>query len=411
MQNSTARMPPARWTHAFMNELRMKMDPLADTVIERLFTESQVDSVNQLMRTLAENDALPSSRLPPYVREYLAQTQADVPRLDPEKLRQGQELFERFGPEVMMILGFYSLPAAYAARKGVQVLYRTGLLHKHPVRRIFETAQLVLDVMSTGGLEPGGRGVRTAQKVRLMHAAVRYMIRHDARHPWDAQELGQPINQEDLAGTLMTFSYVVLEGMRMLHLQLTREQQESWLYCWAAVGHILGVDPRLVPARLEEARELTFLIRERQVAPSQEGVAMTASLVEGLKQLMPDLLEGLPESTIHFFLDQDQWQGRNVADMLQVARPDWTAFIPHTVKHLAGWVDRVGDTHVIVARVLRSLSKGLVEGMLRVANRGQRTPFSIPTHLQERWALEPAARTAPVRPALAAWNPTHLEAA
>jgi hypothetical protein len=404
MLNPAARMPPRRWTHAFMDEMRTKGDPLADSVIETLFTEGQVDSVNHLMRTLVENDALPSSRLPPCMREYLARTQADVSGLDPARLRQGQELFERFGPEVMMILGFYSLPAAYAARKGVQVLYRTGFLHKHPVRRIFETAQMVVDAMSEGGLEPDGRGVRTAQKVRLMHAAVRHMLRHDSRNPWEARELGEPINQEDLAGTLMTFSYVVLEGMRMLHIQLTPEQQEAWLYCWAAVGRILGVEPRLVPASMAEARELTFLIRERQISPSREGVAMTASLVEGLKQLMPGLLEGLPESMIHFFLDQDQWQGLNVADMLQVARPDWTAFIPHTVKHLAGWVDRVGDTHVMVARLLRFLSRNVVEGMLLLASRGQRTSFSIPQLLQERWALSSPSRFAPLELALAAWT-------
>ncbi|WP_224371026.1 oxygenase MpaB family protein [Hyalangium versicolor] len=394
MQNPVARMQPRRWTHAFMDEMRWKMDPLADPVIERLFTEGQVDGVNRLMRTLVENDDLPSSRLPPYVQEYLARTQAEVPRLDREKLRQGQEIFERFGPEVMLVLGFYSLPASYAARKGVQVLYRTGYLHKHPVRRIFETAQMVLDVMTEGGLEPDGRGVRTVQKVRLMHSAVRYMIRHDTRNPWDAQELGEPVNQEDLAGTLMTFSFVVLEGLKMLHIHLTPEQQESWLYAWAAVGRVLGVDPKLVPTSMDEARQLTFLIRQRQIAASPEGVSMTASLVEGLRQLMPGLLDGLPESMIHFFLDQDQWQGLNVADMLKVPRPDWTFLIPHTLKHIAGWVDRVGDTSVIAARLLRFLSKNLVEGMLLLESRGQRTSFSIPKHLWERWALEPAARFA-----------------
>jgi hypothetical protein len=388
-------MPQRLWTHDFMDEMRTKMDPLADTVIERLFTEGKVEAVNRLMRTLVENDDLPSNRLPPYVREYLARTEADVPRLDPEKLRQGQVLFERFGPEVMMIFGFYSLPAAYAARKGVQVLARTGFLHKHPVRRVFETAQMVVDVMTEGGLEPGGRGVRTLQKVRLMHAAVRYMIRHDASNPWDARGLGQPLNQEDLAGTLMTFSYVVLEGMRALRIQLTPEQQEAWLYAWVAVGRILGVDPRLLPASVDEARQLTFLIRQRQLAYSEEGVAMTAALVAGLGQLTPDIMEGLPASIIHFFLDQDQWQGLNVADLLRVPAPDWTALIPHTLKHIAGLVDRVGDSTFIVARLLRYLSKGLVEGMLRWESGGQRPSFSIPMHLRERWVLQeaPAANT------------------
>lgn len=381
-------MPPSLWTHEFMDEMRTKADPLADSVIERLFTEGKVDAVNRLMRTLVENDDLPSARLPPYVMEYLARTQASVPRLAPDKLRVGQELFDLFGPEVMMILGFYSLPAAYAARKGVQVLYRTGFLQKRPVRRVFETAQMVVDVMTEGGMEPDGRGVRTTQKVRLMHAAIRYMIRHDPSHPWDAEELGQPINQEDLAGTLMTFSYVVLEGMKALHIELTPEQQEAWLYAWVGVGRIIGLDERLLPANVEEARQLTLLIRQRQVAFSQEGVAMTAALLEGMQQLTPDLLDGLPASMVHFFLDQDQWQGLNVADMLQVPKPDWTKIIPHAIKHLADLTDWVGDHTFVAAKLLRYLSKDIVEGMLRVERGGQRAPFYIPERLQDSWRLK-----------------------
>ncbi|WNG42929.1 DUF2236 domain-containing protein [Archangium minus] len=390
-------MPSSLWTHDFMDEMRTRMDPLADAVIERLFTEGKVDAVNRLMRTLVENDDLPSSKLPPYVMDYLASTRASVPKLDPEKLRQGQELFDLFGPEVMMILGFYSLPAAYAARKGVQVLYRTGFLQKRPVRRVFETAQMVVDVMTEGGLEPDGRGVCTTQKVRLMHAAIRYMIRHDTRHPWDAQELGEPINQEDMAGTLMTFAFVVLEGMKALHIELTSEQQEAWLYAWAAVGRIIGVDERLIPANVDEARQLTRLIRQRQVAYSQEGVAMTAALIEGMQALTPDLLDGLPASMIHFFLDQDQWQGLNVADMLQVPKPDWTAIIPQAVKYVSELTDWVGDNTFIAAKLLRFISKDIVEGMLLVERGGQRTPFYIPEHLQDRWRIKAGTRAANAR--------------
>jgi hypothetical protein len=294
----------------------------------------------------------------------------------------------------MMILGFYSLPAAYAARKGVQVLYRTGFLHKRPIRRVFETAQMVVDVMSQGGLEPGGRGVRTAQKVRLIHAAVRYMLRHDPQQPWDTQELGKPINQEDLAGTLMTFSFVVLEGMKALHIHLTPEQQEAWMYAWVAVGRILGVDERLLPASVAQARELTYLIRQRQVAWSQEGVAMTAAFIEGMRQLTPDLFDGLPVSMIHFFLDQDQWQGLDVADMLGVPKPDWTAVIPRALTHVSAVVDWVGDHTVLTAQVLRLSSKDIVERMLRVESGGQRPPFFIPDELQDRWRLKPGTRSA-----------------
>ncbi|MFY0582654.1 oxygenase MpaB family protein [Cystobacter fuscus] len=395
-------MPSSLWTHDFLDAMRTRTDPLADGVIETLFADGKVGTVNHLMSTLVSNGDLPSNQLPVYVMEYLLRTKASVPRLDTHKLRRGQEVFECYGPEVMMILGFYSLPAAYAARRGVQVLHRTGSLRHRPVRRVFETAQMVVDVMSQGGLEPDGRGVRTTQKVRLVHAAIRHMIRHDRRHPWDARELGEPINQEDLAGTLMTFAQVVLEGLHALRIELDPAQQEAWIYAWSAVGRILGVDERLLPEDVDEARQLTRLVRERQIQPSPEGIAMTAALIEGMKELVPDFLEGLPASMIHFFLDQDQWGGLNVADMLHVPRPDWTASIAQAIPSMEGLTegltDWVGDHTFLPARLLRLLSKDLVEAMLRAEARGQRTHFHIPQQLQDRWNLKPVGRVPPPPP-------------
>ena len=67
---------------------------------------------------------------------------------------------------------------------------------------------------AAGALDAGGAGIRSAQKVRLMHDAVRHLI---LEHGWDPA-LGLPINQEDQLGTLLTFSAVILDGLRKLGL-------------------------------------------------------------------------------------------------------------------------------------------------------------------------------------------------
>ena len=92
------------------------------------------------------------------------------------EIGRGQDLFQELGPEVLLILGCYSLPAAYAATKGARVLAQTGFLTEDTDRRLGETSQMVVDVMTTGGLEPGGTGVWAARKVRLMHAAIRHLV-------------------------------------------------------------------------------------------------------------------------------------------------------------------------------------------------------------------------------------------
>jgi hypothetical protein len=122
-------------------------------------------------------------------------------------ISQGEDVFGEFGLHLVAALFCASLPECYAVAKGAHVLVFTARMSKHPFRRIVETAQFVIDVMSPDGLGEYGMGLRTAQKIRLMHAAIRHLCKTQA--DWNP-DCGEPINQEDLAGTLMTFSTVAL---------------------------------------------------------------------------------------------------------------------------------------------------------------------------------------------------------
>src|SRR6201999_3276000 len=125
-----------------------------------------------------------------------------------------QEVFACYGPQICLCLLCKSLPEAYACAKGAQVLYRTGRLTDQDgtmrtfTRRLMETSQFVVNVCIPGGLEPNGKGIVTSQKVRLIHAAIRYFIK---KGEWDVATLGEPINQEDMAGTLQSFSTLILQ--------------------------------------------------------------------------------------------------------------------------------------------------------------------------------------------------------
>ena len=47
---------------------------------------------------------------------------------DPAKIKRGQQLFEGLGLQISLCLFCASLPSAYAAAKGVQVLFKTARL-------------------------------------------------------------------------------------------------------------------------------------------------------------------------------------------------------------------------------------------------------------------------------------------
>ena len=116
---------------------------------------------------------------------------------------------------------------------------------------------MVVDAMTEGSLAPGARGISTIEKVRLMHAAIRLLILNRPGHDWPTDQRGLPINQEDMAGTLMTFSYLAIDGLKHLGIRLNRADRESYVAAWAYVGRRMGVDRELIPKSFKEAKRLT----------------------------------------------------------------------------------------------------------------------------------------------------------
>ncbi len=372
------------YSDSFLDQKRQRADPLADRVIEEIAERHDLAAVNDAMKAMVKYHGWPEDmpfELKPYLEEV--QLPADV---DMARLRAGERIFENYGPEILMILGFYSLPSAYAAAKGVQVLHRTGYLSHQPNRRLFETTQMVIDVMREGGLSTEGWGLSSCQKVRLMHAMVRYLILSDTSKPWDTEKLGIPINQEDLAATLMTFSFIVIDGLHRLGVNLSEQEAGDYFYAWQVVGQLMGVDGDMIPSNLEDARELTRVIYERQIASSKEGEEMTSALIEGFEELVPQLLGGLSVSLIDFFLRKDLFGERNIAQMLGVPRPNWTMIIPHGISALGGALHTLSQNQE-ASWVIRILSRNFVQGFLDVERGGERPPFALPTSLQSAWQV------------------------
>jgi hypothetical protein len=300
----------------------------------------------------------------------------------------GQAVFAEHGPEIILILGTYSLPAAYAAANGVKVLRQTDYLTNQPLRRLVETSQVVVDVMRPGGLRPDGEGVRAAEKIRLMHAAIRHLIVHRPDQSWDAERLGVPINQEDMAATLMTFCYIPVDGLRRLGVKLTPEEKESYLAAWREVGRIMGVAPELLPESFSHAEQLTRAIEDDQVLHGvwpddpawADGKAMTGPLLGVLDSLT---LPGIPSALMRMFLPAD------VADGLGVPRRLFSDRLVRVMARFFGMLDRLLEPLSRRSRLLRAASMSLLQGLIGWERGGEREPFRLPTTL--RWYSDPAA--------------------
>ncbi len=310
-----------RWSSAVLAPMRRETDEVAGAVVDAIYEAGQLPEINALLRSILENDDPIPPGLPARARAYFDETDDLPPWADAQRIRRAQEIFSEYGVYITYGLFASSLPQAYASASGASVLVETGAMLDRVRQRIFETAQFLFDVLDVGGLEPDGRGIRAAQRVRLMHAAIRKLILSSPRLAWDVEARGLPINQEDMIGTLMTFSTITWDALGRFGVDLPKEDADAWIHHWCVIGHFLGIRRELMPHDIYDAQELTEAIRQRQWAPSEHGKRLAAALVDMMQEFFTrdaPILDGLMPTVIRYLA------GDQCGDLLGLPPADWT---------------------------------------------------------------------------------------
>jgi ER-bound oxygenase mpaB/B'/Rubber oxygenase, catalytic domain len=362
-----------------LDHFRTIGDPAVDRLVHE-HLEARPSELGLLTRQLFSAPGLPKHPLVDSFLELLsseAPIHAEVPAL-------GQQLFDLYGPEVLLVLGSCSLPLAYAAGNGVQVVARARRLKEDPIRRLCDTAQMVINVMQPEALAVGAIGWSSARKVRLIHALIRRHVQSEEGPPWEPA-WGVPINQEDQAGTLLTFSIGVLHGLRRMGASISTEQGDAYIAAWAAVGALLGVDRALLPATEGDASALAMRIGARQIRKTKEGEELSRHLLSSVGSLFR--VPGYAESLSHFFLSDTAF-GSEVAEVLALPAPNWTKWLVRA---------RAGQKRVTLsllesipgAKRRRSfIARHFVQGLLLLKRPDARVPFEVPERLRCQWRLE-----------------------
>src|SRR5260221_3383871 len=277
-------MTTDRWTDELFVTMRTRGDSSADPLMDSVKDRDGLQMISDIFNHLVRNNDLPTDKLPPLVQQYLQDSSALPAWADHDKLVLGSQAFNELGPEMVMLLFGASLPVVYAADPIAEVLANTQRLTKHVLRRVVETAQFIMDVTDDNAFDPNGQGIRSTQKVRLMHATVRHLMLYDPR--WKDKwrpEWGIPINQVDLIGTLMSFSITVLQGLEKMNIYLPPDKQEGYLHLWKVVGHLMGIRDELMPENVQDAAALMEKWVEVNHVSSPSGQELTKALI-GLLQ-------------------------------------------------------------------------------------------------------------------------------
>lgn len=193
---------------------------------------------------------------PEPLREFFLRVETVPEWVDPDKLRKGRRALLRGGSDGMSIARDVSLLGGYQFSGFNKTLLRTGALEKGSNKRFAETMQWAMDVISDGGLEPLGVGYRSTLHVRLIHAFVR---RHVAAMPdWRAEEWGLPVNQTDMAATLVGALVAPPVASLAMGIVPAPGELDAIAHLTRHVGWLIGVEDEWLPRSFRDSIRVLY---------------------------------------------------------------------------------------------------------------------------------------------------------
>jgi hypothetical protein len=360
-------------------EFLSEVDPLADdavAAIEAMPTGEGWRVVEQAaLRGIA---SVP--RAPEALRALFAQIERTPVWYDARAIDRAGDVLLRAGPLGGLVLGAGSLVYGYASPAGNKPLVLTGRLEQQAARRVNETARFVQAVCRARGMRPGGDGWQIAIRVRLIHAQVRRMILKTDK--WRPELWGAPINQHDMAGTLLLFSYVVVLGLQSLGMTVEAAEAERFIQLWRLVGHVLGVHPELIPASMYDATRLAELIGALQGPPDEDSRALTAALLasphEGART--PAEVRDAERRTRFGQAMSRHFLGEELADQMGVPRTPWR-FAVRVVQRLVRGAELVRTTMPFADDTAVAVGNHYWDRVVAVGLAGATAEFGLPERL------------------------------
>lgn len=296
------------YTDSLFDELRQRQDQLADkatlTLIQSPNWIKIINSWKEIPAILPEDF---SSELTHFFNSYKEQENS----FEAITLERGQHFFEKHGDMYTAMLGFYSLPYCYAFADGAEVLVRSKRIIDSIGERLGETGSFVMEIFKPGAFMTEKSAFLVCAKVRLIHAFSRYFILKYAKD-WNLK-FGKPINQEDMLGTNLAFSQIVLRGLIKLGIPVNEEEHHAVLAYWKWIGKLMGIDVSYWPETSKEAFELDKHIRRRHLRASEAGQKLTSALLNFYRKTIPDpILSDQVEGIVSFFLGKEASKALNL---------------------------------------------------------------------------------------------------
>jgi len=289
-------------------------DPLADAVVAERVPRQMIDDALHQRR--------PSSQVPESLAALHAQLKTVPDWLEIDRLHRGTLAYLGIGATWMqLLLGPGSLINTYRSPGIAVVLTASGRLDTTAAaRRISETGAWLGSAVQPGHLRVGAPGFVATAQVRLLHAHVRHHV--GGRDAWDSGRWGVPINQLNLARTLLDFTTVPMGALRRLGVGLTADQRDDVYHLFRYIGYLLGLDPILDVDDHDEANALADRLDAFDGPPDENSRALVGALLSAYDELLSPVIHTPPPVTRQLVLALARaFHGSELCRSVGIARP------------------------------------------------------------------------------------------
>lgn len=310
----------------YVESLRLG-DPLADAFVEDCVRIGRGKGMAMLTRWLDGEPIDDIDGAPESLRAFVAQLSAVPDYVDFDQIDRGAAAFSRHAREAGISLSTTSLVSGYNNPAASKPLIVTGRFSEMAPVRAIETSMWVFTVARPGGLQRTSEGFKRTVRVRMIHAFVRHHILNNVE--WNVDDVGVPINQSDLAYTVVEFMWLPVRSMQRLGIYYTPEDLAAIYAMWRYMGYLMGIDERMLVRNGAEAQRLEDLHKALSPLPNDDcrlltHVLLTDVLAVDLKQASGvigiigrrygrQFVQGLTRAFV----------GKQVADNLQIEDTAW----------------------------------------------------------------------------------------
>ncbi|GAB3460758.1 oxygenase MpaB family protein [Actinophytocola sediminis] len=299
-------------------------DDEVDQLLAGLLTSGQVPAVNTAMRSwVNNNDALPAA-LPANLAGYLGRVNRLPSWADPAKLALAADFNRRKDTYLFMLYGLGSgIMSTVIPREARSVYWSAGGADMQD--RAAKTFTFGYDLSDLNAFDPDGQFVVTANKTRLVHAAVRHLL-PQSPHWTAAADEQLPISNGDILVTFHSLGTYVHSKLRDWRVPMTAAEEEAFLHMWQVAIYLLGVREEFIPRTWAAAHAQSEQVLTPIMATTPEGHDLAEDLLGLTAQIDLGVTRGFLNEFVRYALSHE------VGDWLELPRDYGAAALIRT-----GW--------------------------------------------------------------------------